>query len=249
MKGPTWCSRALGSPVRQDLAQAVFLRCAWHFGHARAVWIHRVEMTIPAEGYLGAVRRPDGIFPILDDQLSIRAVRFYREDAHPLGGGILVEDYPITAGRPVRRVLLPFVVRYLLNPRAVCVNRVEVHVMRSEGFLVEDYLGTIRGVGGVSLSDLVAVNGRGVSEVLLCRAVGGVHHQDVFVFALAHEGYLGAAGRVGGIFAVRGATEVSLVGAVFGVHRVDLGAFLPSSLAHAGDLLAVGRVGGRGIVL
>ena len=48
------------------------------------------------ESYLAAVRRPDGIFPILDDQLWISAVGSYREDedARPLGTGILVEDYP-----------------------------------------------------------------------------------------------------------------------------------------------------------
>jgi hypothetical protein len=49
------------------------------------------------EGYLAALRRPDGILPILDDQLSISAVGSYREDedARPLGTGILVEDYPV----------------------------------------------------------------------------------------------------------------------------------------------------------
>jgi hypothetical protein len=64
------------------------------------------------EGYLAAVRRPDGIFPILDDQLSSSAVGSYREDedARPLGTGILVEDYPADAGRPLRRVLLALVV-------------------------------------------------------------------------------------------------------------------------------------------
>src|SRR5918994_6190253 len=119
--------------------------------------------------------------------------------------------------------------------------------MRSEGFLVEDYLGAVRRVGGISLSNLVAVNGRGVGEALLSGAILGVHHQDVFVFALAHEGYLGAAGRVGGIFAVRRATEVSLVGAVFGVHRIDL-AYVSFSHTGEGYLGAAGRVGGRGIV-
>src|SRR4051812_48345679 len=119
--------------------------------------------------------------------------------------------------------------------------------MRLEGLLVEDYLGAVRRVGGVALSNLVAVNGRGIGEALLCRAVRGVHHQDVFVFALAHEGDLGAAGRVGGIIAVRGATEISLVGAVRGVHRVD---FAYVSFSHTGEgyLGAAGRVGGRGIV-
>src|SRR5215211_6020388 len=52
------------------------------------------------EGYLAAVRRPYGILPILDDQLSISAVGSYREDedARPLGTGILVEDYPVMQG-------------------------------------------------------------------------------------------------------------------------------------------------------
>ena len=52
------------------------------------------------EGYHAAVRRSDGIFPILDDQLSISAVGSYREDedARPLGTGVLVEDYPVTQG-------------------------------------------------------------------------------------------------------------------------------------------------------
>ncbi len=39
--------------------------------------------------------------------------------------------------------------------------------MRSKGFLVEDYPGTVRRVGGVSLSNFVTVNGRGVGEILL----------------------------------------------------------------------------------
>ena len=45
-------------------------------------------------------RQPDGIFTILDDQLSISAVGSYREveDARPLGTGILVEDYPVMQG-------------------------------------------------------------------------------------------------------------------------------------------------------
>jgi hypothetical protein len=49
------------------------------------------------EGYLAAVRRADGNFPILDAQLSISAVGSYREgeDARPLGTGILVEGYPV----------------------------------------------------------------------------------------------------------------------------------------------------------
>jgi len=52
------------------------------------------------EGYLAAVRRPDAIFPILDDQLSICVVGSYREDedARPLGRGVLVEDYSVTQG-------------------------------------------------------------------------------------------------------------------------------------------------------
>ena len=71
----------------------------------------------------------------------------------------------------------------------------------------------------------------------------------VFVFALAHEGYLLAVRRVGRLSAVGGAAEVLLVGAVFGVHGVDLlvvnVAYLPFTLAHEGDLFAVGRVCGE----
>jgi hypothetical protein len=62
---------------------------------------------------------------------------------------------------------------------------VQVPVMRSEGFLVEGYLGTVRREGRVALSDLVAVNGRGVSEVLPVRDLG-VHNPDVVVLL---EGY------------------------------------------------------------
>ena len=76
--------------------------------------------------------------------------------------------------------------------------------MRSKGFLVERLSWYRPAVGGVSLSNFVTVNGRGVGEILLG-------------------------------------------GAVFGVHRVDLAAFLPFLLAHEGYLLAVRRVGGRGI--
>ena len=43
------------SPARQDLPQAAFRRRAGYFAHARAVWVHRVDMTIAAEGYLAAV--------------------------------------------------------------------------------------------------------------------------------------------------------------------------------------------------
>ena len=61
------------------------------------------------ESYLAAVRRPDGIFPILEDQLSISAVRSYREDedARPLGTGILVEDYPVKQGDHSQEYSLP----------------------------------------------------------------------------------------------------------------------------------------------
>ena len=107
LKDATSCSRALRSPVGQDLARAVLLRSTGHPELAGAVCVHRVDVTIPGKGYLAAVGRPDGIFPILNDQLSIRAVGFYREDAQTLGAGILVEDYPVAVGRPVRRVLLP----------------------------------------------------------------------------------------------------------------------------------------------
>ena len=63
--------------------------------------IHHLGTPVnKGEGYLAAVRQPDGIFPILDDQLSISAVGSYREveDARPLGTGILVEDYPVMQG-------------------------------------------------------------------------------------------------------------------------------------------------------
>ena len=61
------------------------------------------------EGYLATVRRPDGIFPILDNQLSISAVGSYREDedARPPGTGILVEDYPVMQGQHSGEYSLP----------------------------------------------------------------------------------------------------------------------------------------------
>src|SRR5918994_262087 len=81
LKDATSCSRALKSPVGQDLARAVLQRSTGHPALAGAICVHRVDATIPGEGYLVAVGRPDGIFSILNDQLSIRAVWFYREDA------------------------------------------------------------------------------------------------------------------------------------------------------------------------
>ena len=77
-------------------------------GEVRRIPLPRTPVN-NGEGYLAALRRPDGIFPILDDQLSISVVGSYHEDedARPLGTGILVEDYPVKQGDHSQEYSLP----------------------------------------------------------------------------------------------------------------------------------------------